>query len=502
MNAFARIIIFLPLILFFFPAFVFYFPLLKAPYLIYFVTLYLSIILIFIFYREKAVSTFYRVVKKTPLKFFILVLILMSLNAIFLSFFGSASLVQSIRSIIMQFVLYILPILFYYIFIIDRLISFKKFMNIFMILFWINLLIGFVAYIGQLLDIELINNIFEFFSNLRIINSMHNGFDAIGDNSIGHNYTAFGLPRLDNLNEEPGHYAQVLYLFLPFAYGYFGLKSAILKNNNLSIFIKKTILPFTCLSLILTLSPIFLVLSVFLTIILFFDKIVYVYKRFFLVFVILFAIILLVFCNIDLSDTYLSRITNLFTEVHSFDDFVDIEPSLASRVYCYVNSFCVFLKHPIVGVGHGNLARVIIDQYLQSSLPPVPTVTIATKAVYAVSQTAFLLRAFIYVFLAENGIFIFLVFAYFYYKLIKNIDNIQKKYKKNHYVYKYGWMLKGTLIALIINSFYELNFLYINLYFIIALSIMYIYEFGVKTKIFNKKLIILSKENYVNQPKS
>ena len=83
----------------------------------------------------------------------------------------------------------------------------------------------------MLLNIEIINNIFDFFANARII-----AFEKQGFFQQASGYFAFGLPRLDNLAEEPSFYAQFLFIFLPFIYGIASLKSQIY-NNYFSTFL-------------------------------------------------------------------------------------------------------------------------------------------------------------------------------------------------------------------------------------------------------------------------
>ena len=398
MNNVFKILLLIPVPFLFIPAFAFLFQPLNSVYLFFFLFLYLAIGLSVVFSPNKNIANFIKMCKATPLKYYMLILLLMSVNALFLSVAGSAKIGQSIRSIIMQIFLFVMPIIFYFTSVINQRIGFSNFIKIFTILFWINLLIVFVAYIGQLLDISAINNFFDMVANLRFINTENAGIGTLDEKS---NYTAFGMPRLDNFFEEPGHYAQFLFLFLPFVYSVGGSKIKLLKNYIANSIVLKTIVPFTWISIILTLSPMFLVFSILISLIYYKDIMIKAFIKYNVYIIAVTTISIIVFFlllyigDVDISQTYISRIFNIFTDVKSVEDLIYVDGSLASRIVCYINSFCIFLKHPFLGVGMGNLGYVMYEQYLNSPVPLTPELIVTTPILMITKGTPLILRGFI-----------------------------------------------------------------------------------------------------------
>ena len=89
-------------------------------------------------------------------------------------------------------------------------------------------------------------------------------------------------------------------------------------------------------------------------------------------------------------------------------------------------------------------------------------------------------KAFVYEFLAENGIFIFSLFMYFYYKLFKSINIINKRFVdyKNCFEMVISRGLKGVLINLFIMFFYAIFFTKCNEFYIcLLLSIMFVFYY-------------------------
>lgn len=466
-----KFLIYLPIILFFLPAFTIWIAPLKAGYLFFFVFLYIAIGLLFVTNYKYCINKIIKVYKNTPLKYFVCMLGLIILNSLMLSLLGRASILSSIRSIVMQIFLFIIPIMVYFICIIGKYISFKKFMKFFILLFWIMLVLGLVAYIGQLFNIEFINNIFDFFANARIIR-----FKMLGRTGFGSNYSAFGLPRLDNLFEEPSFYARFLFLFLPFVYSFGLTKVKIYSNNFLNFIIKKTLIPFTWISIILTLSPMFLILSILITLIYFIHKIFNIIRKYYLQIIMLISMIIIVITKIDLSETYLSRIINVLSNLNSLEKFILIEPSLATRICTYINTFYLFLKNPVFGIGLGAIQLEILNQIINSPIPV--TTEMLNKANFAVmTNTRYSYNSnFIVDFLATNGIFISCLFAYFYYKLLKLMKIIIKRQKDDLSLYTVTVnAFYYMLIALFIKSFYDSCFTDLDMYFIFAIVILLIY---------------------------
>ena len=468
-------LLYLPILFFFLPTFVFWVPFMGAGYLYFFIVLYIAISALFITDYKYCINKLISVYRYTPFKYIVWFLGLVILNSLILGLLGFANILNCIRSIVMQIILFVVPIMVYFLCIIGKYISLKNFMKLFIFLFWIMLILGFIAYIGQYFNIDFINNIFDFFANARIIK-----VEKLGKDILASNYEAFGLPRLDNLFEEPSFYARFLFLFLPMVYTFGLTRVKIYKNKIINLFVKKTLIPFTWANILLTLSPMFLILSLLNTAIYFFGDLVKLVRKYCIIIAIISIAILtatfIIFARVDLSETYLSRIINVLTEIHSFEDFIFVEPSLATRICTYINSFILFLKHPITGVGFGNIQNAISTQLLYSPIAITPE--IAKKLNFAViSNTQYSYNSnFIFDLLATNGIFLFCIFIYFYKKLYDQIRNILNNYKSiylfNYPIYKTFYFI---LISLFIKSCYDSAFADLDMYFIFSISILIIF---------------------------
>ena len=250
---------YLPIIFLFLPAFSFYMPGLKSIYNFYYISLYVSLFIIVIFEHKYFINKIVSVCKKTPLIYFIIFLLFITINSLLLALFGVTSIGPTLRSIIMQLLLNIIPTIIYFIYIITRHIGLQRFIKIFMLFFWINLVLGIVAYIGRIYDISIINIIFDFLNNHRLLDMQYNG--AAEQTSE----TYFITKRLCGLFEEPGYLGQFLFIFLPFVYTFACAKIQVFKNKIFNKIFKNTLIPFTWINIILTLSPITLVFASIIT---------------------------------------------------------------------------------------------------------------------------------------------------------------------------------------------------------------------------------------------
>ncbi len=445
-------LLYLPLIFMFLPAFSFFVPGTKQLFSCFYPVLYFTLILVLSLSPRKFLKRIYYSIIHTPFKIFILLILLMVLNMFFQTIIGRMSYIQTIRSIFLTVGLRIIPICLYFIGIVGNFVSIKDFVKCFLFLYIVTLFSGFIAYIGQYFDIVTINNIFDFLANTRAL-----GWGLTGEDSTGtiSNYVAFGLPRLDNLYQEPGDYAHFMCMFLPLILIFSTSNLKLFKIPLLNFLVKYAIIPMTFLSTILTLSPPATILTGILLLILFREKV----KKFIIPVLLIIAIIIYCLYHVDLSDTYLSRIVNVLTQIHSFDDFIVVEQSLATRIVSYVNLICIFLHHPIMGVGLGNVAHELTTQFLNSPLPLTPE--IEYRYMVRVPQTGkILLNAnYYYVFLAENGIILFSIFVYYYHQLFKCSSKLIKIYEMRGEAFIVSLLksLNGCLISIILIAIYNLN---------------------------------------------
>lgn len=468
-----KYLLFLPFVLFFFPCFTFVLPGAKGVYIFFFIVIYILLFLLFCSNGKNLINYFIQTIKITPLKYLIFALLLTVVTTFFAAFCHYLTIANAIHSVIFQIFLFIFPILLYFLSVIDKYISYEVAIKFFILLLWLNLILGFIAYFGQYFNIDFINSIFDFFANSRTL-KVETGLDI--QFVANSNYTAFGMPRLDNLQEEPSYYARFLYLFFPFVYSFTNKNIDIVKNKRLNNIIYRTFIPFAWLNLIFTLSPMYLILCSIITIIYYLKDLSFLIKKHFLIILIFIVVFITCLTTIDLSDTYLSRIVNFVNDVHSISDLIMVESSLASRVVCYINTFFIFLAHPFTGIGIGNISKVIYYQYIKSPVPLTYEIIDKTKFLVKTAGTGYFNANYITQVLAESGIFVFILYVISYCKIFKFISklhtyNAQNKESIDYYITK---SLKYTFIALFIVFFYELPFMRLEIYFILVLAIAYI----------------------------
>lgn len=462
-------LLYLPILFFFLPGFSFYLPGLKGVYKFFYISLYFSIVIIFVLDRKYFINKFISICKKTPLIYFIIFLLFIIVNSFVLSLFDIASISHTIRYIAIYIILCILPTIVYFIYIIKKHLGLVRFIKIFLFLFWINLILGVIAYIGRWFDISLINGLFDFFNNSRILDTLHEG-TAEQTSEV-----YFLTKRLCGLFEEPGFLGQFLFIFLPFVYTFSEINVKLCNNNLFNKIFKITLVPLTWSNIILTLSPITLVFACIISFFYYIQPILNLIKKYYIAIVALISLVVAIVIKIDFSETYISRIINIIINIHSFEEFILIEPSLATRVASYINEFQIFLSHPFTGIGLGNLKNYMYAQYLNSPVALTPEIIGRTKLSIQMGGGAMFNSGFMYALLAENGIFAYSILVCFYIKTFYFINKFKNISNKNSYEYLVFKSLYYTMFCLLILSFYNLNLLSQYLHLIIAISAISIY---------------------------
>lgn len=474
------LLVYLPIILLFLPAFSVYVPGICGVYPWLYIILYGLLGILLAINYNSVLLKLKSLYKYTPLKYIVWLFIYIFFVSVLNSITGHAGFIGVMRSYFLQIVLGAIPFLAYFLYIIDKYISFEKFFKLFVFLFWLNLIIGFISYIGQVFDIEIINNIFDFFANARFLIFKHSAVSL--DAKASAYVDSFGTKRLDNLFEEPSFYAKFLFILLPMVYSVALNKIQIYSNKILNSIIKRTIIPFTWISLILTLSPIYCLFSIIITLIYFSKSIFKLIKKYFIMIIIFIFIVINIVTNIDFSQTFLSRIINVLINIHSFEDFIIIEPSLATRIVNYINSFCIFLKHPFIGVGLGNLGKHLIYQLQQSPVPLTPEIQLhLQQTLVSASINKFHFNyGFIYAFPAENGILALILYLYFFFSAYKFFAKICKSTKeKSNILYVAANSLKYFFMTSLIAMFYVSTFLDLNMNLLIFFAISFIYHYKI-----------------------
>jgi len=465
-------LIYIPFILLFLPAFAVNIPGIGI-YAIFYIALYVALAILIAKDYKAFVSKINRIIKSTPLKYFLIGIGIFILDSIILSFFGITTFEQTFRSIILRVVLRYFAVFAFFIYVIDKYISYEKFFKFFVFLFWINLVIGFISYIGQFFNIEFINLIFDFFANQRLITA--NSIGLINSGNIQSNYTSFGLPRLDNLCEEPSFYARFLFMYLPFTYVIANSKVRIFKNFLFNKIAKSTLIPFVWISVILTQSPIYLVLFLIITLIYYYKQIIKFLIKFWYIFVFSIFTVVIVLNSINFEDSYLSRILNILSNVKTFEDLIIIEPSLATRFSNFYNSLCVFLKFPLTGVGIANLPTYQLEQMIKSSLTLTPENMSQINFAIANKVKIHFNSALIYDLLASGGVIIFGIYAYFHILLFTKLKKISK-IKLSPLLILNAKALSWAWISTTILMFYHILQTHLELIFLQAFIICTIYK--------------------------
>lgn len=459
-----RFLVLLPIIFFFLPAFAFYVPAVHKSYTYYYILVNIIAYLVLIVDRKYILKKLRLLCKYTPFTYFVAFIFLACINSFFLVFIGYTSIKQTFFSIIMQIFLCIIPNFIFFLCIIGRFITFKNFIRIFLFLYWLNLIMGIFAYIGRAFDINIINNIFDFLANAKLIRG--SGYNA-------ESYFTYSK-RISGLFEEPGFLGSFIFFFLPFIYTFSNTNFSIYKNKSFNKIFKLTVIPLAWLNICMTRSPITLIFASIITVIYYYKNIIHFVHKYFIQTVICICFIVFLLSNVNYTDTYMMRIINVLTKIKSFEGFILIEQSLATRVVGYINTFCIFLQHPFTGVGIGNIPQYVYKQYLNSPVPLTNEIIILSKLRILEGRPPHILSGFIYSMLAEYGIFICVFFLYSYYLIIKKVSYYTHIFIANPFYYCVLKSLKYSLICLSMEFIYDLYIVSPYLHLVIALSLLMI----------------------------
>lgn len=417
-------VILLPLIFFFLPSFIFWVPCLNAGYLYFYLFLYIALLILFITDNKNMIIKLYNVYKSTPIKILILGIFLAILNSVFLSIVGITTFGQTIRTIILRIILCYGAFFVYYIYIIGKYITYEKFIKLFIFLYWTILVLGFVLYLAQLLNISFINSIFDVFTNARVLRDQF----IYNNTLLVHGTQTRGLPRLSNLYEEPSFYARFLFIFLPFVNSMASVKSKIFANTLFDRLVKITLVPFTWISLLLIQSPIYFIFFIVITFLYYNKLIIKILKKYGIYIIISFLLLIICLLLINVEDTFLNRIIKVLCSLKSFELFIQADLSLGTRIINFIHTLHIFGNYPYTGVGMGNVEKYQLIQILHSNLPITPEMISRVNVALQTNGNLQFNTSLAYQVLASHGIFISLIFLYFHVKLFLELKKISKIY--------------------------------------------------------------------------
>lgn len=398
-----------------------------------------------IFYNKQLVSNSLYFYKKTPFKYLVIFFIWSIITIIFSilkgKFFIGGFITGTLGGLICSVMLPCMLTLF----IVPKYIKLNTLIKFLYFFFWFVFLLGILDFIIFYFNIPFLKEAITIFSNKRLL--MYDVTDIT-------RVLAGNLPRARSIFDEPSYLGYFIFVASPIVYELTLNKFRIFKNNYLNLLIKRTIIPFMWISLILTQSPIFLIFNIafssfyFLIIRKGYKRIV---KHFLPISIslILISTTAIYFINkIDFSTTYLNRIILVVQNIKSFEDFIMVEPSLGTRIIIMINAIQMGLNNILFGVGYGNMSYLIANQLSQSTLP----LTEELQRFVFFDKTNPASTLFIKIF-SETGIIGVSIFYYFLYRIYQRL-NIKRNYLDNPSINN-GLLL--FIITYFCSSFYDSN---------------------------------------------
>lgn len=265
------------------------------------------------------------------------------------------------------------------------------------------------------------------------------------------------LFRVKSTFVEPSYFANFICCNLPLCYLFVNAKFQISSNKTFNYIVKNTMWIVAWFLIVTTKSPIFILFAVLISFayVLFYINKEYL-KRFFIIFTILllflflFNILIIDNINIDISQTFIKRIQATIDSFGSFEKFIIVETSLATRIVNYVNQFILFTNNIIFGVGYGNIIEPLRHQF---SLSPLPlTYEIKGKLATGMANSTIAWMS-----LAETGLIGTLLLYTFFFVIIRKTIYLVKLLKNTNNVFFIRGILWAFFIITII-SFYDGEF--------------------------------------------
>lgn len=407
-----RFLIFITLILLFLPSFCFIIGSQFIP--VYIPAILCMFFILAIFYHKQLISNALYFYKKTPFKYLVIFFIWSIITIIFSIVRGKIFLGGFITSTLGGLICSVMLPCLFTLFVIPKYINIKTFIKFLYFFSWFVFLLGILDFIIFYFDIPVLKEVITIFSNKRLL--MYD-VTEITRVFVG------SLPRARSIFDEPSYLGYFIFVVSPIVYELTLNKFWIFKNNYLNLLIKRTIIPFMWISLILTQSPIFLIFNIafssfyFLIIRKGYKRIV---KHFLPISIslILISTTAIYFINkIDFSTTYLNRIILVVQNIKSFEDFIMVEPSLGTRIIIMINAIQMGLNNILFGVGYGNMSYLIANQLSQSTLP----LTEELQRFVFFDKTNPASTLFIKIF-SETGIIGFGIFYYFLYRIYQRLN--------------------------------------------------------------------------------
>lgn len=402
-------------------------------------------------------NTIINLYKSTPFKYFSWLLIWIFLTGILAVFKGYYSFNRFFYVVIFGFFIRYICEFLYIQFVYNKYILIKTIIKFLSCVYFVLFIIGILEWFAALYDISFITNIICIFSNIHKLLGLDSGMYILQE-------ARSNLPRIRSLFSEPSHFAEFITYNLPILYALAHTKYKIFSNKFINIFIKKSnpILGIICL--LLTQSPIYFLFSIIVTLIYFSKHIIkFVKNNSIIIGFISIIILLCIICTLqggalNFSKTFLHRIYNVISSFLSgsiIENIISLEPSFATRIISFYQQFMVFLKHPIFGIGFGNIGDILVKQVSGSNIPL--TGEIAALLQESTGDIALNSNPF-YILIYQTGLIGYIIYAMFYIKIIKEL----------RFIKNLTFGLKRTFIEALRQSiliFFILGFIYTQLFY-------------------------------------
>lgn len=455
-------------ILFFMPAFVFFVT--KVNY--YPFSIVFSTMIILIIFLNKPILMLKKIknmIYKLPSKYLLLLYCWIIFASLISVFYGYYSFSRFFMATIIGFsfralLVYILPIVT-----IPNFVSTKNIIKLFSFIYLVIFIWGILEFFGAKYGITFINLIESFVSRIRSI-----------DESIIIDVHS-NMPRIHSFFMEPSSFGQFISINLPILYALSETKNKIFNCTFLNFFTKKfnCILAWLCLYLVQ--SPIFFIIALLVTFVYYFKGIILCIKKYNVIVLLLFSFItVIVAFNTESLITHANsgffhRIINVLTNIQSgsfVESIVKSDPSFATRITNLINQLMIFLRHPLTGIGFGNVGEMVVRQFINSpvALPEIQLVEIAEATNHISSFTGNALGILLY----QVGLPALLLYCKW------ALDNILcgKKYFKRLYGIEHDFaqgLTKSLIVIFMLSLIYNQLFMDEFLFLLFGINTAFIF---------------------------
>ena len=353
-----------------------------------------------------------QLLKFSAVKILALYIVVLAFSLVVHAFIGTFHF-GSILSFLYRTSIIILPLFFG--FYATKFFKFNAILKFYYFIIYLALIIGVVEFIIFYFDIGFLTDLYNTVNNSRQILNNHITRAYVND-----------FPRIQSGFDEPAYFAYWLDSHIPLIYNLSFSKANIFKNKSLDTFIKKTFPILLWIVILGIQSPIHIIFALIITVFyIMIEKLKISLKKILLAASYVLPAVwgcLYYLMSADLYGTFLFRIQMFLKTITNFNLFVFAEPSLATRIISYANMIYVFLKHPFAGCGLGNFAEAITLQSQKSPLPYTEEYLARQMSTKYVPTNGSIL----YIMLAEQGIFLTLIFFTFIFSTIKILHNSEK----------------------------------------------------------------------------